>query len=66
MLYFQKPEVFLMVNVWVIAVLIGVFGMAFGYVNMIMFKKENLVYDVGFLGGFVISAVSCILFILFY
>lgn len=55
-----------MVNVWVIAVLIGVFGMAFGYVNMIMFKKENLVYDVGFLGGFVISAVSCILFILFY
>lgn len=55
-----------MVNAWIIAVLIGVFGMAFGYVNMIMLKKENSVYDVGFLGGFLISVVSCILFILFY
>ena len=53
-------------NVWAIVVLIGVFGMAFGYVNMIILKKESLVYDVGFLGGFLISAVSCILFILFY
>ena len=66
MLYFQKSEVLKMDNVWAIVVLIGVFGMAFGYVNMIILKKENLVYDVGFLGGFLISAVSCILFILFY
>ena len=55
-----------MVNAWVIAVLIGVFGMVFGYVNMMMLKKESLMYDVGFLGGFLISAVSCILFVWLY
>lgn len=66
MLYFQKSEVLKMVNVWAIVVLIGVFGMAFGHVNIIMLKKESLAYDVGFLGGFLITAVSCILFILFY
>lgn len=55
-----------MVNAWVIAILIGVFGMAFGYVNIIMLKKESLAYDVGFLGGFLIIAIACVLLILFY